>query len=107
MSLLGYAYEKLGAGVQILATHEGEIKERLIAAFHDSLHAVSAEALADEPKRIWLEIWAKATAIKGTEQSGSFSPSINVLTDSEAVQLAKMITTVKSMVGVTLRGAGA
>ena len=103
MSLLGYAYGKLGAGVQILATHEGEIKERLIAAFHDSLHAVSAEALPDEPKRIWPEVWATVTAIKGTEQSGSFSPSINALTEAEAVEIAKKITTVEAMVGASLR----
>ena len=32
------------------------------------------------------------------EQSGSFRPSINALTDSEAVQLAKMITTIESMI---------
>ena len=55
-NLLGYAYEKLGGGVQILATHEGGIKRRLIEAFHESLVAVSVNALPDKPKQIWQEV---------------------------------------------------
>ena len=102
-NLLGYANEKLSAGVQILATHEGGIKRRLIEAFHESLVAVPVDALPDEPKQIWQEVWATATAIKGTEESGTFIPSINALTEAEAVELAKKITTVESMVGVILR----
>jgi hypothetical protein len=98
MSALGYAYEKLGAGVQILATHPDEIKGRLIAAFHDSLHAVPTDALPEQPKQIWIDVWAKVTAIKGTEQSGVFAPSINAMDESEAVQIARMITTVETMV---------
>ena len=95
---LGYAHEKLGAGVQTLATHHGEVKERLIAAFHDSLVAVNPNALPDEPKSIWLEVWEKATSIKGSEREGSFAPSINALDEAGAVNLAKMITTVEAMV---------
>ena len=89
---LGYANETLGAGVQILATHEGEIKERLIAAFCDSLVAVPVDALPDEPKQIWQEVWATATA------SGKFTPSINALTEAKAVELAKKITHVAALV---------
>ena len=100
---LGYANEKLGAGVQILATHEGEIKERLIAAFCDSLWIVSVDALPDEPKQIWQEVLATATANKGTKESGRFIPSINDLTEDEAVDLARKITTVEAMVGASLR----
>ena len=93
-----YTYEKLSAGVQILATHKGEIKERLIKAFHESLVMVSAEALPDEPKRIWGEVFAKATAVEGTKESGRFIPSINALTENEAVDLAKAITAVEAMI---------
>ena len=87
---LGYANEKLCAGVQILATHEGEIKERLIAAFCDSLYMVQVDALPDEPKEIWQEVLATATAIP--EESGGpgkFIQSINELTETKAVELAK------------------
>ena len=101
-NLLGYANEKLGAGVQILATHEGEIKRRLIEAFHESLVAVPVDALPDEPKEIWQEVWATATAIKGTKESGTFVPSINALTEAEAVDLAKKITTVAALVGAII-----
>ena len=101
---LGYANEKLGAGVQILATHKGEIKERLIAALCDSLWIVPVDALPDEPKQIWQEVLATATANKGTKE---FIPlineSINDLTEDKAVELARKITTVESMVGASLR----
>ena len=100
---LGYANEKLGAGIQILATHKGEIKERLITAFCDSLWIVPVDALPDEPKQIWQEVLATATANKGTKESGQFIPSINDLTEDEAVDLARKITTVEAMVGASFR----
>ena len=74
-------------GVLILATHKGRIKERLIAAFHDSLHGVSAEALPPELRRTWIDVYTKATAVEGTKESGRFAPSINALTEDEAVDL--------------------
>ena len=98
MGELGYAYEKLGAGVQTLATHPGEVRERLIAAFHDSLVAVNPDALPDEPKGIWLQVWEKATSLGGSARDGSFVASINSLDEAGAVELAKMITTVEAMV---------
>ena len=98
MGQLDYTYAKLRAGVQTLATHPGEVKKRLIAAFHDSLFAVNSEALPDEPKGIWLQVWEKATSIKGSSCEGSFVPSINDLDEAGAVKLAKMITTVEAMV---------
>ena len=101
--LLGYANEKLGAGVQILAKHKGAIKERLIAAFCDSLVSVPVDALPDDPKQIWQEVWATVTANKGTEESGAFLSSINDLTEDEAVELAGKITTVAAMVSSSLR----
>ena len=97
MSALGYAIEKLGGGVQVLATHPGEIRERLIEAFYDSLHAVSGEALPEEAKRIWSQVMAKVTTAKGTPQSGVFQPSINALTDTDAVWVAQMIMRVDAM----------
>ena len=100
---LEYANEKLVVGVLILATHKGAIKERLIAAFCDSLVSVPVDALPDDPKQIWQEVWATVTANKGTEESGAFLLSINDLTEDEAGDLARKITTVESMVGASLR----
>ena len=100
---LEYANEKLVVGVLILATHKGEIKERLIAAFCDSLVSVPVDALPDDPKQIWQEVWATVTANKGTKESGAFLSSINDLTEDEAVELAGKITTVAAMVGASLR----
>lgn len=97
MSALGYAVEKLGVGVEVLVTHPGEIRDRLIEAFHFSLHAVSGEGLPEDAKRIWSQVMAKVTAVKGTPQSGVFQPSINALTDADAVWVARMIMTVEAM----------
>ena len=69
-----YTDEKLAVGVLILATHKGRIKERLIAAFHDSLHGVSAEALPPELRRTWIDVYTKATAVEGTKESGPIRP---------------------------------
>ena len=89
---------KLAMGVLILATHKGRIKERLIAAFHDSLHGVSAEALPPELRRAWIDVHTKATAVEGTKESGRFAPSINALTEDEAVDLAGSIIDVEWMI---------
>ncbi len=91
MADLLYAYEKLSAGVETLATHPREVNERLIVAFND-LVGVNPDCLPDEPKRIWLEV------MKILECEGSLAASINALDEAGAVNLAKMITTVKAMV---------
>ena len=103
MGELSYTCAKLSAGVQTLATHPGRVKERLIAAFHDSLFAVNQDALPDEPKSIWLQVWEKATSIKGSSLEGSYAPSINCLDEAGAVELTKMITTVQLMAARALR----
>ena len=88
---LGYTYAKLGEGTQILATHAGRIKERLIAAFNNGgFVMVSPNAMPDEPKRIWGEVWTTVTSLKGTKESGSFAPSIERLSESEAVSLRRV-----------------
>ena len=94
MGDLDYAYGKLGLGVETLATHPGEVKARLIAAF-SHLVGVNPDALPDEPKRIWLEVWEKAT--NGSDREGSLA-AINDLDEAGAVELAKSITAVESMV---------
>ena len=91
MADLLYAYEKLSAGVETLATHPHEVNERLIAVFHDQV-GVNPDCLPEEPKRIWLEV------MKIVEREGSLSASIYALDEAGAVNLAKMITTVKAMV---------
>ena len=102
MSLADYAYEKLAAGVHVLATHPGRVRERLIAAFHTSLVQVPRGTLSDEPREIWGNVWDRVTAIKGTEKSGSLEPSINALDEDEAVKVAEMIMTVEAMVDASV-----
>ena len=62
------------------------------------LASVVTNWLPDAPKEIWQEVRATATAIDGPEDV--FTPSINKLTEAEAVDLAKKITTVEAMVGL-------
>jgi hypothetical protein len=104
MSTLSYANEKLGLGIDTLATHPGPIKERLIAAFHGSLAQVPTKDLPHEAGRLWAEIWATVTAYEGTTTSGRFEPSINALDPDEAVLIAKAILNVWVQVKAALRG---
>ena len=104
MGELSYTCAKLSAGVQTLATHPGRVKERLIAAFHDSLFAVNQDALPDEPKSIWLQVWGEGYIDQGVARlRGSYAPSINCLDEAGAVELTKMITTVQLMAARALR----
>ena len=53
MADLIYSKEKLSAGITKLATDPGRIKDRLIAAFSDSLLQVPEQVLPDEARVIW------------------------------------------------------
>ena len=53
MADLIYSKEKLSAGITKLATDPGLIKDRLIAAFSDSLLQVPEQVLPDEARVIW------------------------------------------------------
>ena len=53
MADLIYSKEKLSAGITKLATDPGRIKDRLIAAFSDSLLQVPEQVLPDEARAIW------------------------------------------------------
>ena len=53
MADLIYSKEKLSSGITKLATDPGRIKDRLIAAFSDSLLQVPEQVLPDEARVIW------------------------------------------------------
>ncbi len=103
-----YTHEKLGAGVQILATHPGRVKERLIEAIHKSLFAVDPAALSEpgmdrNARAYWDEVWVAVTTAPPDPARGVYEPSIERLTEAEASRLAQLIVTVDSMVGDALR----
>jgi len=99
---LGYTHEKMGPYVQILATHPGPIKQRLIAAFN-SLYGVNPNAMPEEPRAIWNRIWAAVTSAPHDGTRGAFTPSIERLTDAEACSIARDIMTVDALLDVALR----
>jgi hypothetical protein len=97
---LQYTVEKLRMGVAVLATQRGRINERLIAAFHRSLHAVSVDSLPDQAKPIWAEVWTAVTAVPAlgdSPQDGAYAPSIRALDEDAALRIAEQIVTVESM----------
>ena len=53
MAGLIYSKENLSAGITKLATDPRRIKDRLIAAFSDSLLQVPEQVLPDEARVIW------------------------------------------------------
>lgn len=98
MADIFYAHEKLGRAAQVLATHPGRIKERLIAAFNEAIPMVSAEALPDEPRRIWkTRVWEPLTRVKD-ERRGSAAASLDDVSEEQACTIAESILTVDSMV---------
>jgi hypothetical protein len=94
-----YTHEKLGRAVQILATHPGPIKDRLIAAFNDGgIPMVSPDALPDEPRRIWqTRVWEPLTRVSD-KLRGSAVASLAGISDEDACMIAESIVTVDSMV---------
>ena len=89
MADLIYANGKLWAAVGTLATHPGRIQERLIKACHESLVFVPEPILPSYLKPIYQRVWQSVTSSAGSEQEGRYEPSIAMLSDDEAVAVAK------------------
>lgn len=63
-----YTLEKLEAGVRILATHPGQVRWRLYAAFTEALCMVNAEVLPPDARSLWEEVWAAVTSARSTHE---------------------------------------
>jgi hypothetical protein len=97
MSLI-HAYEKLGHGLDILATDPGPIKARLVAAFLNALAEVPEDALPPEARERWHKVWNRVTAVPGGAGEGRLLASIRALDDKEATLIAGHIVTVYAIV---------
>jgi hypothetical protein len=102
------AYEKLGRGIDILATSPGRIKERLTSAFLNALAEVPEDALPPAAKPRWQQVWQRVTAVQGRPEEGRLVASIRMLDDHEATLVAEHIVTVYAIVqlAIPLRGSG-
>jgi hypothetical protein len=88
--------------VNILATHPGRVKERLIEAAHKALVHVDANVFTrpgvyvDAPN-YWRRVWDAITSAPKDPQRGVFEPSINNLTEEEATEIAQLILSLEAM----------
>ena len=107
MSLI-HAYEKLGQGIDILATSPGPIKERLMKAFLDALAEVREDGLPPEARPRWRQVWRRVTAVQGRPNEGRLVASIGALHDDEATLVAEQIVTIHAIVqlAVPMKNAG-
>jgi hypothetical protein len=105
---LMHAYEKLGQGIDILATSPGPIKERLLKAFLNALAEVSEEALPLEARQRWRQLWQRVTAVQGKPGEGRLVASIQAMDDKEATLIAERVVTIHAIVqlAVPMRGGG-
>ena len=87
-----YTNEKLWAAVGILATGRGPIKDRLVDAFSHGMPGIGPESFPSELNPEFAKVWATVTRVRpGGDATGSLGPSIDSLTDQEAVDVARKI----------------
>jgi hypothetical protein len=101
-----YNLERLTRGIDILATHPGPVKGRLVAAFHDSLCSVMPAALPGPAFEIWDEMGQMVTAVPAGDHERAFRLSIDPLQEAEAVILARSVLIVKLLVRVNIASHG-
>ena len=77
--------------VEILATHPGCIRDRLIAACHEGLVLVPSDVLPHEVKSLYDDVMKLVTATEYSPAEGAFAPAIRNLTDEEAQGVANGI----------------
>ena len=100
------AIKELWVGMDVLVTHPGPIKERLVAMFEDPSFDMAPHIRDDFPELIrstWEELWAKVTAVKGTSQSGDFRLSIDALDEQSAIEVAQGVETVFALLQTAVR----
>ncbi len=77
--------------LEILATHPGAIRERLIAACHEGLALVPSNVLPHELKSLYDEVMDLVTDPESPPAEGAFAPAIGNLTEEEAQVVANRI----------------
>lgn len=83
---------------EILATHPGRIRERLIAACHEGLVLVPPNVLPHEVQSLYDDVMEFVTATEYSPDEGAFAPAIRNLTDEEAQVVANRILELASRV---------
>ena len=101
MSLI-HAFEKLGQGIDILATGPGPINERLTEAFLRALAEVREDALPPEARPRWRQVWHRVTAVQGKPNEGRLVASIGTLHEDEATLVAEQIVTIHAIVQLAI-----
>jgi hypothetical protein len=101
-----YNLERLTYGIDTLATHPGPIKDRLVAAFHESLCTIVPGFLPEPALDIWNDTWRTVTAVPADSQEGVFRLSIDALDESAAVSVARSVLAVEILVRVAVAGYG-
>jgi len=97
MADLIYSYGKVGAAVQKLATHPGEIKTRLASAAGDLVGA-TAGAMPTEETKIYMARIAKA--LYG---SGSVEKAVTLMSVDDARAIAQDLVSLEAMLDELVR----
>jgi hypothetical protein len=102
---LDLANERLGAGLYILATHDGPVRARLAAAFQLTLSGVLSRTLPETARPKWDYVWTVITD-GGTVDAGdphALARCIEALEPDQAVRVVEQILAVESIVADALR----
>lgn len=91
MADIFYQNEKLWRAVEILATHPGRIRDRLIKACHEAWVFVHPDLVTEELRAFYNKVQANVTSEPRTDEDGSFKPSIRRLSEEDASKMANHI----------------
>ncbi|MDP9392855.1 MAG: hypothetical protein M3Q27_00700 [Actinomycetota bacterium] len=86
---IGYALEKVGVGMSILARHPGRIRERLLAAFTEQILFAPTEGkgIPDEVGRRLQAVKDQASRIPGVGNEGALAATFAVIDENEAEEI--------------------
>jgi hypothetical protein len=87
--LLRHAKEKFGAAVQVLATHPGDVKARLLAAA-EHLAMVRPTGLPSELRSEFESLWSALTA-RTTDEASAVRATLHRMRFSTAAALAERL----------------
>ncbi len=89
---LEYASEKFSNAAHVLATHRGEIKERLVAALTGGISSLRAEPDIPEDLRAeYRRFWERVNAAPPIAGVGSLAASVREMSEDEAIEVANLI----------------
>lgn len=99
--------DHLARGIEILATHPGPIRERLVAACRISLCHVEAAVLPEPAAVMWDAIWWTVTSVPADDQETVLRRSIDALRDDEVVGVARGVLSAEGIVRLAIVTPGA